>query len=120
MLRRAVLLSAAILAASASLARAGNQDFRLVNNSGRQVDGVFVSRVTTDNWEEDVLGRNTLPMGRAVNIRFNGNSSACNWDMLVKYHGGGQDAWRNLNLCNIRTITLYRDNRGEVQARSAR
>lgn len=116
--RRAWLLSAAILSLSAGVALAGDQDFTLVNNSGRQVDNVYVSKVSSNSWEEDVLGRDVLGHRRSITIRFNARERTCRWDMKVKYHGGGEDSWRNIDLCRTSKVTLYQDRTGEVQART--
>jgi hypothetical protein len=111
-------LSALLISAFAPAAWAGDQDFTLMNNSGRQVDSVYVSKHSTTDWEEDIMGRDTLSSGESVNISFSKGERGCQYDMMVKYHAGGQDAWPNLNLCEISKITLSRDEQGEVQAHS--
>lgn len=118
MLRRALLSAVILASASVGAAYAGDQDFVLVNNSSRQVDSVFVSKVSSNSWEEDVLGRGVLAPRGSITIRFNNRERACRWDMKVKYHGGGEDSWRNINLCSTNRVTLYQDRTGEVQART--
>lgn len=49
---------------SASVALAGKQDFTLENQTGYQIEQVYVSSVNTDDWEEDVLGRRYLSDGQ--------------------------------------------------------
>jgi len=117
-MRRFPIIIAAALAFAPGLALAADQDFTLVNNTGREVDSVYVSKVSSNQWEEDVMGRDTLAAGESVDISFDKGERACHWDLMVKYHGGGQDAWRGVNLCDVSKVVLFRDKTGEVQARS--
>lgn len=116
-MRRSATLVAAALAFAPGVALAGNQDFTLVNHSGRQVDSVYVSKVRSNSWEEDVMGRDTLDAGESVDISFARGEHGCHWDLMVKYHRGGHDTWPNLDLCDVSKVVLYRDRSGEVQAR---
>ena len=112
------LLSAALFAAGTGLALAADQDFTLVNHTGKQIDSVYVSKVSTKSWEEDVMGKDTLDAGESVDISFARGERGCRWDLMVKYHSGGQDVWSNVNLCDVSQVTLYCDQSGEVQAHS--
>jgi hypothetical protein len=118
LMRRSAILIAAALALAPGLALAADQDFTLVNHSGKQVDSVYVSKVRSNDWEEDVMGRDTLDAGESVDISFSKGERACKWDLKVEYHGGGQDAWPAVNLCDATKVVLFRDKGGEVQARS--
>lgn len=87
-------------------ASAGQQDFRLVNRTNYQIDSVWVSKSTTSSWEEDVLGEDVLPTGRSVNIRFNGSTRGCIFDLKVKYNDGETAEFGNINLCEVSVVTL--------------
>ncbi|MBV9734990.1 MAG: hypothetical protein JO209_03700 [Acidisphaera sp.] len=112
------LLAATLFAASGGAALAADQDFTLVNHTGRQIDNVYVSKVSSNSWEEDVMGKDTLDAGKSVDISFARGERGCHWDLLVKYHSGGQDSWSNVNLCDVSTVTLFRDENGHVRADS--
>jgi hypothetical protein len=116
-MRKMSWLLAAALLCSPVAARAGQQDFNLVNNSSKIVNNVYVSEHNTSFWGSDILGQNRLASGRVVMIHFNTGQRGCFYDLRVDYVGGGNDVWPDLNLCRIRTITLHTDNYGEVQAR---
>lgn len=88
---------------------AGNQDFKLINKTGYQIDEVYVSRVSSRNWGTDVMGTDSLEADQSVNITFNAPGNVCQWDLKVKYNDGDTSEWTNLNLCNITNITLYWD-----------
>lgn len=106
---RRMVLSLGLLTALATPALAGNQDFKLVNKTGYQIDEVYVSAVSSKNWGKDVMGSDALEEDNSVNITFDAPANACRWDLKVKYNDGDTAEWSNLNLCNIETITLYWD-----------
>ena len=61
----------------------GKQDFTLVNATGVEIDKVFISPHDSNDWEEDILGRDTLPDGESVDIKFQRNEKAAMWDLRV-------------------------------------
>src|SRR5215213_5597937 len=72
-LRRMTAL-AAVLVLSMMLMPAGRaqgkQDFTLVNQTGVSINELYVSPHTTNEWEEDILGQDTLANGDSVDITF--------------------------------------------------
>lgn len=101
-------LAVAALLVPAALARAGTQDFTLVNKTGIEIHELYISPADADDWEEDVLGVDTLPPGESVTITFKGHSE-CKWDLMVKDDEGGSVEWSGLNLCKISKVTLRYD-----------
>lgn len=101
----AALWLAAPAAASAAEAR---QDFTLVNATGYDVKAVYVSPARSNDWEEDVLGDDTLDDGTSVNIHFAAKTKTCRWDLKVVYAIDDTDAvWQNIDLCKVAKITIY-------------
>ncbi len=104
-----------VLAATAALAmtfmsvgaRAGDQDFTLVNRTGYTIEQVYVSPIKSKNWEEDVLGRDVLDDGEKVNIRFSKREDVCRWDLKVIYDDGEEAEWSDFNLCEVSRITIH-------------
>jgi len=89
-------------------ARAQSQlDFQLVNRTGYEINEVYVGPVTSRSWGNDVMGDGTLPNGRQVDIKFNRNASACEWDMKVVYSDGDESEFRGVNLCSVSRVTLF-------------
>lgn len=107
------IATAAILAlaggAFAPGAFAGEADFKLVNRTGYRVDNVFVSPANAKSWGRDILGRDTLDDGETVTITFPRSSTACQFDIKVKYQDGDTAEWGNVNLCQYEQITIYWD-----------
>lgn len=101
-------LAAALFATClATTAHAGDQDFKLVNKTGYQIDSVYVSEASRRAWGRDIMGRDALAEDESVDITFNRNAQACRWDLKVRYNDGDEATWQNLNLCNISRVTLF-------------
>lgn len=83
------------------------QDFKLVNKTGYEIKEVYVSPVKTDDWEEDVLGDDTLEDGDSTNIHFSRKEKSCKWDLKVVYADDDSAAtWKNIDLCVVSKITI--------------
>jgi hypothetical protein len=95
-------------------ARAGQQDFALVNRTGYQIDEVYVSRSSSRQWGGDIMGTDALDNGERVNVTFTAPDGVCNWDLKVKYNDGDEATWKALNLCSINKVTLFWDKKNEV------
>jgi hypothetical protein len=85
------------------------QDFSIVNSSGFQVNKIYVSATSQNNWGRDLLGENVLPNGRVFDVTFAPNTQECSWDILIVYADGDRSEFRRANLCNIRRVTLFWD-----------
>ncbi len=105
-----LILSTTLLTAMSVLpALAGDQDFKLVNKTGYQIDEVYVGASSSSNWGKDIMGEGSLEANKSVEISFSAPASVCKWDMRVKYNDGDTAEWTGLNLCSISTVTLFWD-----------
>lgn len=101
---------------AASSDQSGKQDFTLVNQTGVEIHKVFISPHDSNDWEEDILGRDTLPEGQSVDIKFHRNEKAANWDLRVEDSQGHALEWENLNLLEISKVTLhYKDGKATAE-----
>lgn len=103
-----LLLATAVLTVAigpATMARGGTQDFVLVNKTDVEIHELYISSADTDDWEEDVLGVDTLPPGESVRISFKGHKE-CKWDLMIKDEDGTSIEWSGLDLCSISKVTL--------------
>ena len=96
-------------AANANTSSASAQDFTLVNQTGVEIDKVFISPHGKDDWEEDILGKDTLPSGQSVDIKFHRDETAAEWDLRIEDKEGNAIEWENLNLLKISKLTLHYD-----------
>jgi len=85
------------------------QDFTLVNETGVEIDKVYISPHDKDDWEEDVLGKDTLPTTQSVEIKFHRDETAAEWDLRIEDKDGNSIEWENLNLLKISKLTLHYD-----------
>lgn len=117
------MIAAAVMAVGLSLIApqaaeaAGRQNFTLVNNTGYTIREVYVSTTSSDNWEEDVLGQDTLDDDSSVLIRFPHHAGGCYWDLKVVYDDDTDAHWTNFNLCTISEISIsYNRDTGKTWA----
>ncbi|HMF57006.1 MAG TPA: hypothetical protein VK619_11750 [Pyrinomonadaceae bacterium] len=109
-LKMLVALSALSMLLLPSVFAHGKQDFTLVNATGVEINKVFISPHSTNNWEEDVLGRDTLADGESVDITFDRSETAAKWDLRVEDKQGNAIEWENLNLLQLSKVTLHYKN----------
>ncbi|WP_332118121.1 hypothetical protein [Azorhizobium caulinodans] len=104
----AVLALFTVLAVSGPLAAAeARQNFTLVNKTGYDIEKVFVSPSKSDDWEEDVLGKDTLDDGDSWEIKFHRATKTCKWDLKVVYSDDDSSAiWYDIDLCTVSKITI--------------
>jgi pyruvate kinase len=103
-----VMLVPAAFAQTQNFVTAANQnkqDFTLHNETGLEVKEVYISPTAAENWEEDILGTDTLETGDSVNISFTRRREDM-WDMKVVFRSGKSNVWTKLNLSKITDVTL--------------
>jgi hypothetical protein len=111
-LRIKIALTLAVVASfvtAAAFARSGKQDFVLHNKTGVEIHSVYVSPHSADDWEDDVLGKDTLPNGESVKITFDDRDKHVHWDLKVTDKDGNALEWYDLNLIEIEEVTLHWD-----------
>lgn len=86
---------------------AGDQDFTLVNNTGVDINNLYISPSNQDEWGDDVLGQDQLADGQSANIKFAHDAEDCVWDFMVKDEKGTGVQWTDIDLCKYSTITLH-------------
>jgi hypothetical protein len=106
------MLVAAFAAVLAFAAPAGaedaKQDFRLVNKTGYELKALYVSPSKSDDWQDDILGQDTLSDGQAVNVHFSPKANICQWDLKVVYSDDDSSAvWSKIDLCTVEKITIH-------------
>ncbi len=107
MVRTTLLMAPlALLASTAALAQ-GQQDFILVNGTGYTIDEVYVAPTKSDEWEDDVMGRDVLGDGEEVEISFSPKERVCHYDIRIVWDDETEADWRDFNLCEVSRITLH-------------
>jgi hypothetical protein len=99
----------AIFLTASAFARRGPQDFVLHNKTGVEINSLYVSPHDSDDWEEDILGQDTLPNGESLKISFDDRDKNVHWDLKVVDKQGNSLEWEDLNLLEISELTLHWD-----------
>jgi hypothetical protein len=106
----AVVAAASFAVLAPTMASAAPQDFQLDNETGYTIKNLYISPTTTNDWQEDVLGQDTLDNGAAVNIHFpGGRGETCEWDLKIAYNDDSSHEWTSVNLCSINKVTIHYD-----------
>jgi hypothetical protein len=104
------LMVAVVMAGSVAMFAAapasGPQDFTLINKTGLTIDELYVSPTATNDWEEDILGVDTLANGGKVDITFAPDTAHCSYDVKIVDEDGDAVVWTKIDLCKAEEITL--------------
>ena len=103
------LAVAGFLAVSAfSAAIAANRHVDIVNDTGMTMSEFYASATGTDDWEEDILGSDTLAAGEVFDIDIDDGTGACKFDFKAVFTDGSSHVRRAVNVCSISTFTYQR------------
>ena len=109
MIAAAILVAAVAMLSPTAASAAARQNFELVNNTGYTIQNVYVSPTRINDWQEDVLGQDTLEDEQSVAIRFHRSETSCLWDLKVVYEDDTSAYWTKFDLCTISEITISYD-----------
>ena len=103
----AVALAGATLPASSAFADNQDRRVRILNDTRTEMREFYASRSTTNDWEEDILGRNTLPAGQSVVINIDDGTGACIFDFKAVFADGDVLVREDINVCQIEQYRFY-------------
>ena len=106
MKRLATLAAAAVMtlaAASSAFAADDGKNRRVVveNLSSIAVYELYASPVTSDSWEEDLLGTETIPSGASRGAVIDNGSDECQYDLKIVMSDQKEYIHRNVNVCAV-------------------
>lgn len=101
------LIAIALSIFAASVVLAGDQDFTVTNKTGVEIHKLFIAPHSSDDWEEDILGKDTLEDGESLDIKFSRHEKAALWDLKIEDKHGNAVTWENLNLLKISEVVLH-------------
>ena len=101
-----ILFAALVLVALPAAAFAEDLKFTLTNNSSRAIDNFYTSPANTTNWQEDVLGEDTIPPGQTDNITIADGSTQCVYDMRFVMEDKQELIETDIDLCKLASSTL--------------
>jgi hypothetical protein len=109
-MKKSLLVAMMCLLGVVSSPSADRRNFWLLNNTGRQINRVFIAAHGTETpWGDDVLGMATLPAGLGTAIYFSDSSASCVYDLQIEYADGSHDEYtRGRNLCTSHAVQFNR------------
>jgi len=93
-----ILAGMACAAGPAAPAFAAASNFKLVDGTGKGVSEVVIRRAGTNEWK---------PLGPPGQIQF--SDPDCAFDIRATVAGSGPITWAGINLCDVKSVTLKRD-----------
>ncbi len=101
-------LMAVALIFSSGIAHAADRRVEIVNKTGMTLTHFYASNTGAKDWEEDILGRDTLSDGESVEVNINDGTGACKFDFKAVFESGQSLEKGNVNVCEISTYTYSR------------
>ena len=99
-----VFVAAILALSSAPALAAGASNFTLVNGTGSSLSTLSIRRAGTQEWKQ--LG--TAPAaGARAPVAF--SDPDCAFDIQATVAGGGPVTWTGVNLCDVKSVILQRD-----------
>ncbi len=95
----------------------GKVKFSLANDTGFDLEEVFLSPNNVDDWGANQLGTMRLPARTSRLIAFMSPAAGwCSWDFMTHDLKGTQLVWNDVDLCGETTVTLvYRNGTPSVR-----
>ncbi len=111
---RIFFIAAMLIMAMTSMAFAGAQDFKLINNTGHDIQVVNVSPSSSEDWQNDILGSQVLGNGEYCDVQFAASGHQY-WDLQATFNDGSSLAWSNIDLLSVSAVTLNGDGSASFQ-----
>ncbi|KQS56354.1 hypothetical protein ASG17_10185 [Brevundimonas sp. Leaf363] len=103
--RTVVALAAALLAATAPAVASAQVtepvSFTLNNNTDHVLVSLYISVVSTNDWEEDIFGDGVLGAGESVEVTINDNLPDCEYDLKAEFSDDTSLALGSVDFCSL-------------------
>ena len=87
-------------------ATAADVNFDTVNNSARAISNFYTSPADTTDWQEDVLGEDTIEPGATDQITISTEGDQCLYDMRFIMEDKAELIQKGIDVCKIDSFTL--------------
>ena len=78
--------------------------FRVINNSARDINELYLRIAGTNNWGRDRLGDDTVDAGESKVINL--PQGQCVWDLRFVFEGGRSQERRRIDLCKLTDLPV--------------
>jgi hypothetical protein len=97
-------------ASPAAATEGAGKGFALTNKTGVEIHSLYITPSESKDWQEDILGRDTLADGETTDITFSRSEKSALWDMRIEDSTGNSIEWDQLKLLELKKVTLYYKN----------
>ncbi|HLW31771.1 MAG TPA: hypothetical protein VKX40_05890 [Aequorivita sp.] len=89
--------------------------FKIINNTGDDLFGVFVSDTETDDWGEDIIPYDIFESGTMVNVTIPINDQTlCEYDIRIEENSDDSVVFEGLDFCDLSVLTLTKGRNGVI------
>lgn len=100
-----VALAAALLSTAAPVVAMAQTTepvtFTLNNQTEHVLIALYISKVSTNNWEEDIFGADVLGSGDSMEITIDDNLPDCEYDLKAVFEDGDEAILDAENFCEL-------------------
>jgi hypothetical protein len=104
---KSLLVASACLLGLLAAPASAEEVLKINNRTGYTISEIYIAPNSSDNWEEDVMGDQTLETDTSLNEDFSRSADTCKWDLKAVYDDKTSAVWHNIDLCKISTISLF-------------
>jgi hypothetical protein len=97
---------AMLLFALPTSAYAADYKFNIINQSARAINNFYTSPADTTDWQEDVLGQDTIAPGASEEIDISTDGDQCLYDMRFIMEDNAELIEKGINVCTLGSYTL--------------
>lgn len=105
MLIRTLAAVAAALLATAALADSESVTFTLKNETSQAIIELHASPANKDDWEDEILGGETLNPGESGKLTIDDGARTCKYDLKATFKDGEELEKHDLDFCELDTFT---------------
>lgn len=98
-----------VMMAVPAFAENADRRVKIINETSTPVYHFYGSNIGTNNWEEDILGRDVLMPGDSVVVNFDDGSGYCKFDFKVVFKDKTEIVRRNIDVCKLEVYRLTDD-----------
>jgi hypothetical protein len=81
--------------------------FKVINKTDTNLVKFQTSPTGVNDWEEDILGTDTLKSGESVNINIKDGETVCTYDIRGVFDDGEEVLEYKVNLCTLGSYTFH-------------
>ena len=106
---RTALLTLVAAFAFSGITFAAQQDFDLINNTGRDIVTIKICESTSKQWSDNLLGKFIMLDDTMVNLRFDDKNKNIQWDIQATFPDGKVQEYKGIDLSKVTSVTLNKN-----------